>query len=99
MIDPRHLPNTTTARLPENYLLAKDALRRCAKHFTPESYALATVALAHCAEQDECAAWPDRDALGAYARIADDDELRRLIRRVEQRRIKWKALNPDLPHE
>ena len=95
MIDPRSLPNAATAKLPESYGMAKAALRRCAKRFTPEVYALPTIALAHCLDHDECASWSDWDALGAYARIADDKELPRSIRRVEKRRAQWNAAGLD----
>ena len=52
----------------------------------------ATVAMLNCVENDPCEAWPDGPGkLAAYARIADDNELQRLIRRIEKRRAVWKA--------
>ncbi|MDR3484630.1 MAG: hypothetical protein P4M05_06940 [Bradyrhizobium sp.] len=81
-----------TARLPDGYLRARAALRTCARKFTPENFAKAAVALVDAEKVDEVAAWPDEmEQLATYARLCDDDELRRLADRVERKRTAWKA--------
>ncbi len=83
-------PSVAQARLPQSYIDVKAALLACAKQFTPERYVRATVAMHECADEDECSSWPrNMDTAATYCRIADDDELRRLIRRVEKARSKW----------
>ena len=80
------------ARLPDSYLKARAALRICARNFTPERYAKAVVALGDAWRTDEVATWPDEMAqLATYARLCDDDELRRLAGRVERKRAAWKS--------
>jgi hypothetical protein len=86
-----HTLNVANANLPDPYVQMKEALRACAKRFTPEGYLEATVAMLNCVENDPCEAWPDGpEKLAAYARICDDNELHRLIRRVEKKRAAWK---------
>ncbi|MBN8957630.1 MAG: hypothetical protein J0H17_13835 [Rhizobiales bacterium] len=84
-----HYPSVAKARLPESYVTAKTALRACARSFSPALYVAATAALAQTLVVDEIADWPQEEALAAYMRIGDDDELMRLIRRVERRRCEW----------
>ena len=80
------------ARFPQSYLKARAALRICARNFTPERYAKAVVALGDAWRTDEVATWPDEMAqLATYARLCDDDELRRLAGRVERKRAAWKV--------
>ena len=83
--------NPAHARLPDNYIAAKEALQQCAKKFTPERYARAMAALETCLAVDECASWPAEAALGSYAKMANDDSTDRLCRRIQKKRVKWKA--------
>lgn len=81
----------TNARLPDSYLKARSALRTCARKFTPERYAKTVVALGDALKEDEVAGWPDKtQQLSTYARLSDDDELRRLADLVERKRVAWK---------
>src|SRR5215210_7462266 len=90
--------NIAKAKLPASYMDAKAALQACAKEFTPARYWRATIALADCAKIDECATWPQTpETMASYARMADDDSLRRLVRKVERRRAEWLAANPSPP--
>jgi hypothetical protein len=80
------------ARLPESYLKARAALRACVRNFSPERYAKAVVALGDAWATDEVETWPDEmEQLATYARLSDDDELRRLARRIGHKRAAWKA--------
>jgi hypothetical protein len=55
----------------------------------PESYESARTALATCASIDECLTWADKaQALAAYARMADDDTLRKTCDRIQARAIR-----------
>jgi hypothetical protein len=55
----------------------------------PESYESAKNALANCASIDECKTWADKaEALAAYARMADDDTLRKTCDRIQARAIR-----------
>jgi hypothetical protein len=82
-----------TARLPDNYLRTATALRACVRKFTPERYAKAVVALGDAWITDEVEAWPDKkQQLATYARLCDDDTLRRLVKRVERQRAAWAAI-------
>jgi hypothetical protein len=83
--------NSAHARLPDNYIAAKEALELCAKKFTPERYVRAMAALETCLAVDECASWPVEAALGSYAKMANDDSTDRLCRRIQKKRVKWKA--------
>jgi hypothetical protein len=83
--------NSAHARLPDNYIAAKEALQQCAKKFTPERYARAMAALETCLAVDECASWPKEAALSSYAAQANDDSVERLCRRVNKKRAKWQA--------
>jgi hypothetical protein len=55
----------------------------------PQSYESAKTALATCASLDECMTWADKaEALAAYARMADDDALRKTCDRIQARAIR-----------
>ncbi len=80
------------ARLPQTYISARATLRTCARQFTPELYAKAVVALGDAQSfEEEISTWSERDQLATYARLSDDDELRRLADLIERKREAWKA--------
>ena len=55
----------------------------------PATYQSAKTALTDCAEIDECKNWSDKAmALAAYARMADDDELQNMCRRIQSRAVR-----------
>lgn len=55
----------------------------------PQSYECAKTALATCASLDECLTWADKaEALAAYARMADDETLRKTCDRIQARAIR-----------
>lgn len=55
----------------------------------PETYESAKTALANCASIDECMTWADKaEALAAYARMADDQTLRKTCDRIQARAIR-----------
>lgn len=55
----------------------------------PEAYQQAKVALNQCVKIDECKKWADKaEALYAYARMADDDELEKMCMRIRARAIR-----------
>jgi hypothetical protein len=77
--------------LPDNYIAAKRALRRCAKDFTPENFVVATAALEAALDDDQCASIAsDVVRLATYNKIANDGELERLANKISQKRREWK---------
>lgn len=66
--------------IPENFKIAQAQL--------PETYEAAKFALAECHRIDECKNWADKAAaLAAYARIADDDSLKKFADRIQARAV------------
>lgn len=89
-----HQYNSANARLPDNYIQLKEAMKLCARKFTPERYADVTIRINDVANNDEIARWQGPlIGVASYSRMADDKELDRLIKRVERARTKWKAAN------
>lgn len=55
----------------------------------PATYEAAKTALASCANIDECQDWANKaEALASYARMADDDTLRKLADRIQARAVR-----------
>lgn len=55
----------------------------------PETYERAKTALAECSTIDECQSWADKaEALASYARMSDDDSLRKMADRIQARAIR-----------
>jgi len=55
----------------------------------PATYEHAKQALANCASIDECQEWANKaHALASYARMADDDSLRKLADRIQARAVR-----------
>lgn len=55
----------------------------------PQTYEAAKSALANCASIDECQEWANKaEALASYAKMADDDSLRRLADRIQARAVR-----------
>jgi hypothetical protein len=55
----------------------------------PATYEQAKAALASCERIDECKTWANKaEALASYARMADDDSLRRLSDRIQARAVR-----------
>lgn len=55
----------------------------------PATYEQAKVALASCASLDECQDWANKaEALASYAKMADDDSLRKLADRIQARAVR-----------
>jgi hypothetical protein len=55
----------------------------------PQAYENAKIALADCASIDECQTWADQaEALAAYAKMAEDDVLRKTCDRIQARAIR-----------
>lgn len=55
----------------------------------PASYEQAKIALASCERIDECWEWANKaEALASYAKMADDDSLRRLADRIQARAVR-----------
>lgn len=55
----------------------------------PAAYENAKAALASCASIDECQDWANKaEALASYARMADDDTLRKLADRIQARAVR-----------
>lgn len=55
----------------------------------PQTYEAAKTALANCAQVDECKEWSDKaQALASYAKMADDDSLLKLSRRIAGRAVR-----------
>lgn len=55
----------------------------------PTTYEAAKAALAECERIDECQGWANKaEALAAYARMADDDTLRKLADRIQARAVR-----------
>lgn len=55
----------------------------------PETYEAAKSALATCERIDECQDWANKaEALAAYARMSDDDTLRKLADRIQARAVR-----------
>ena len=54
----------------------------------PETYENAKIALATCNRIDECQKWANKaEALASYAKMADDDTLRKLAVRIQVRAV------------
>jgi hypothetical protein len=54
----------------------------------PATYEQAKVALSSCQKIDECKTWADKaEALASYAKMADDDSLRKMSDRIQARAI------------
>jgi hypothetical protein len=55
----------------------------------PETYERAKTALAECSSIDECKDWSDKAAaLASYAKMSDDDTLRKYAERIQARAIR-----------
>ena len=55
----------------------------------PETYEKAKTALAECSSIDECKDWSDKAAaLASYAKMSDDDTLRKYAERIQARAIR-----------
>jgi len=55
----------------------------------PATYEQAKTALASCERIDECKTWANKaEALASYAKMADDDSLRRLSDRIQARAVR-----------
>lgn len=55
----------------------------------PATYEAAKKALASCASIDECQDWANKaEAMASYARMADDDTLRKLADRIQARAVR-----------
>lgn len=55
----------------------------------PQTYEAAKTALANCVNIDECQQWADKaEALASYAKMADDDTLRKLADRIQARAVR-----------
>ncbi len=55
----------------------------------PQTYENAKKALAECAKIDECKKWANKaEALSSYARMADDDGLRKMADRIQGRAVR-----------
>lgn len=55
----------------------------------PATYEAAKTALANCASIDECQEWANKaEALASYARMADDDTLRKMADRIQSRAVR-----------
>lgn len=55
----------------------------------PQTYEAAKTALAQCERIDECQEWANKaEALAAYARMSDDDTLRKLADRIQARAVR-----------
>ena len=55
----------------------------------PDTYEAAAKAIAECARIDECADWANKaEAMAAYARMSEDDSLRRRCDRIQARAIR-----------
>lgn len=55
----------------------------------PQTYESAKNALSSCASIDECQDWADKaEALASYAKMADDDTLRKLADRIQARAVR-----------
>ena len=55
----------------------------------PQTYENAKTALASCASIDECQDWANKaEALASYARMADDDSLRKMADRIQARAVR-----------
>ena len=64
-------------------------LPNIARAALPATYAEARVALANCARIDECADWGNRaEAMASYAKMAQDDSLRKMADRIQARAIR-----------
>lgn len=54
----------------------------------PETYERAKTALAECSSIDECQSWADKaEALASYAKMSDDNTLRKYADRIQSRAI------------
>ncbi len=70
-----------TALLPSNINVANARL--------PQTYENAKTALANCERIDECQDWANKaEALASYAKMADDDALRKLADRIQARAVR-----------
>jgi hypothetical protein len=55
----------------------------------PATYEQAKLALASCERIDECCEWANKaEALASYAKMADDDTLRKLSHRIQARAVR-----------
>ncbi len=55
----------------------------------PQTYENAKTALANCERIDECQEWANKaEALASYAKMADDDALRKLADRIQARAVR-----------
>lgn len=55
----------------------------------PDAYSSAKQALANCASVDECKDWGDKaEALASYARMSNDDVLRKFADRIQARAVR-----------
>jgi hypothetical protein len=55
----------------------------------PETYERAKTALAECSSIDECQSWADKaEALASYAKMSDDDSLRKMADRIQARALR-----------
>jgi hypothetical protein len=76
----RYIP-ASSSDLPATFSVANAKL--------PQTYENAKTALANCASIDECQEWADKaEALASYAKMADDDTLRKLADRIQARAVR-----------
>lgn len=74
-------PASSTPNLPATISVSNARL--------PQTYEHAKTALSNCASIDECQEWADKaEALASYAKMADDDTLRKLADRIQARAVR-----------